>query len=275
MRRQGAYAPARIPTFAALVNASTADRAVLLRPLGTSVRRACRTYNMRGPDVHRIRAIATLAPEDKAALIDAYEGATVAVKRMLAAMIASLPQADVDLCPYCSLNQNPDLDHFLPKDKFSEFSLHGRNLVPICPQCNRKKKTSFKTQQGERLFLHATYEPTIDQPILEAAIDYAGSLPSVTYRLDDHGALPTGERAIALRHLQRLGLADRYSKRAHAHLSSLKRSMSGMSPGVKSRTLASKIDTAALGKPINDWEAALYRAVDVNAAPMLTWLTAA
>ncbi len=272
MRRQGGYGDAQVPSFATLVNASTDARAVLMRPHAVSVRAAGRKYDGRSPNVHGLRAV-TFDSAAKAALIDGYEGRTAAMRRLLATMTESLPEADVDLCPYCSLNQNPDLDHYLPKDRYPEFALHGRNLIPICPQCNRKKKTTVKTKRGERYFLHAAFEPSIDQPILEASVDYSRPVPAVTYRIDDHGGLLAEELSIAERHFEKLGLADRYRKRAHGALSSLRNSLRGTSGAAIARALAFKIGGAGFGKPHNDWEAALYRAVDHDRDPMLAWLT--
>lgn len=271
MRRQGSYVPAHVPSFTRLVNASTDARAALMRPLGRSVRAAGRRYDGRSPDVHGLRAI-TLDADAKSALIDGYEGRTSAMKRLLTTMVESLPEADADLCPYCSLNQNPDLDHYLPKDRYPEFSLHGHNLIPICPQCNRKKKTTIKTRQGGRYFLHAAFEPSIDQPILEASIDYSSPVPAVAYRIDDKGALPAPELEIVERHFTKLGLADRYRKRANGALSSLRNSLRGRPAAAIALALGYKIDGAGLGKPDNDWEAALYRAVDLNRNPMVAWL---
>jgi 5-methylcytosine-specific restriction endonuclease McrA len=273
VRRQGSYGEDDVPSFATLVSSSTDERAALMRPLAPAVQAAIRRYDSRSPDVHSLRAIKMDAAA-KNGLIDGYEGRTIEIKRLLADMTDSLSEADVDLCPYCSLNQNPDLDHYLPKDKFPEFSLHGRNLIPICPQCNRKKKTTFKTKQGGRYFLHAAFEPTIDRPILEVLIDYANSVPVVTYLIDDKGALPATELLIAERHFVKLGLADRYRKRAHGALSSLKKSLRTKSARVVARVLNTKISAAVHGKPDNDWEAALYRAVDLNRSPMQVWLAA-
>lgn len=53
-------------------------------------------------------------------------------------------------CPYCGLNQfqiilddklsSFDLDHFLPKDSFTNFWLSLYNLIPICKYCNQSLK---------------------------------------------------------------------------------------------------------------------------------------
>lgn len=214
----------------------------------------------------------TLTAAERSALVDGYDGRTVAMKRLLAAMVETLPAENADFCPYCSLDQNPDLDHFLPKGKFPEFSLHAPNLIPICTPCNRKKLSAVKTLTGARRFLNPAFEPSINQPILEAAIDYPRGKVFVTYEIDDHGLLPATERAIAAQHFTRLGLGDRYRKRAHGFLSSLKANLRMKPLGVKAQILQTKLDGAPFGKPINDWEPALARAILTDVPAMLAWL---
>jgi hypothetical protein len=136
MRRLGPYQAKTVPTFAALVTDSTADRRLAMQPFVVAVTAACGDYDAAAPDVHGLTAI-KLSKANRDTLIDGYDNRTVAIKRRLSKMIESLPAADADLCPYCSLDTNPDLDHFLPKAVFPEFSLHARNLVPICTPCNR------------------------------------------------------------------------------------------------------------------------------------------
>ncbi|SCB59111.1 hypothetical protein GA0061105_106157 [Rhizobium aethiopicum] len=187
-------------------------------------------------------------------------------------MVDSLPPANADLCPYCSLDQNPDLDHFLPKAPFPEFSLHGPNLIPICTPCNRKKLNAYKDANGDRIFLNPAFEPSIDASILEATIAYPAQKAFVSYKINDHGLLPPGERAIAHRHFRRLGLAGRYQRRAHGFLASLKLGLAGKSLAVKQQTLQRKVDVAHEGRPLNDWEAALAQAIQTDFQAMLSWL---
>ncbi len=111
-----------------------------------------------------------------------YDGRTVEMKRLLADMVDSLPAANRDLCPYCSLDTNPELDHFLPKAKFPEFSLHGRNLFPICGPCNRCKLNRIKSVPGgERYFLFPRLEPALG-PVLEAELTFAAAKVCVAWR---------------------------------------------------------------------------------------------
>ena len=198
---------------------------------------------------------------------------STSVKKRLAAMIASLPQADLDLCPYCSLDTNPDLDHFLPKAIFPEFSLYARNLLPICTQCNRKKLSTYKKKiGGDRLFLHPSAEPPSNAQVLAADLIFKGPNIAVNYRIDDGGRLSTPDRERIKCHYARLGLSARYSRRAHSHLASFKASILGKPRTVVARILQQKINTACVGEPVNGWRPALYRAIAVNKTEALAWL---
>ncbi|WP_152033751.1 HNH endonuclease [Bradyrhizobium sp. DOA9] len=233
---------------------------------------ACVKYEAVCPDVHQLGAIATTASE-RTALIEAYDKRSAAIKRLLAKMIDTLPAADLDLCPYCSLDTNPDLDHFLPKARFPEFSLHSRNLVPICTPCNRKKANAVKSKTtGQRLFLHPSVEPSNNAPVLEASLSFKKQGVSVSYYIDDGSGLPQEEGELVRRHFSRLGLNARYSRRAQSYLASFKASIAGKPNVVVARTLKQKISTSSFGEPANGWRPALFRAIVPNEAATLAWL---
>lgn len=273
MRLLGPYAARAIPSFAELVEASTSKRKEAMEPLVTAVAAACGAYDAASPNVHTLAPI-TISKADRSALIDGYEGRTAAMKRRLGTMIASLPAADADLCPYCSLDTNPDLDHFLPKAVFPEFSLHGRNLVPICTQCNRKKLNAIKAKAtNARLFLHPSSEPSNNARVLEADLSFDAGKMTVNYHIDDGGALLDDERKLVERHFARLDLGDRYTRRAHSYMASFKASVKGRPRAAVAKALHSKIENPEFGEPINGWRPALFRAVKVQPYETLDWLT--
>ncbi len=274
MRRLGPYEDETVPTFATLVADSTPARKVVLQPLVVAVTAACAKYDAAAPEVQELEAI-NLTKAGRAALIDGYEGRTVAIKRRLGKMLEALPLADADLCPYCSLDTNPDLDHFLPKAVFPEFALYARNLVPICTPCNRKKMNAIKVKgTGARLFLHPSAEPSRNALVLKADLSIRDGKMTVAYRIDDAGALSEEERALVIRHYRRLGLSDRYSRRARSHMASFKASVQGHSPAAIKKSLRSKIANPEVGEPVNGWRPALYRAVAAHELETLAWLIA-
>lgn len=274
MRRLGPYLAKSVPSFATLVADSTPERQLALQPLVISVTAACDAYGTASPNVHVLVAM-NLSKAERGTLIDGYESRTVAIKRRLGKMIQSLPDADADLCPYCSLDTNPDLDHFLPKAVFPEFSLHARNLVPICTPCNRKKLNAIKEKgTGARLFLHPSAEPSNNANVLMADLSFQEGHMMVTYRIDDAGVLPNAELELVERHFLRLGLGERYARRARSHMASFKVTVRGRPQAVIAKTLRSKIENPEVGEPINGWRPALYRAIAACEAQTLGWLIA-
>lgn len=45
----------------------------------------------------------------------------------------------INACPYCGFGEISEIDHFLPKSIYPEFSVFYFNLVPSCHICNSKK----------------------------------------------------------------------------------------------------------------------------------------
>ncbi|USN55667.1 MAG: HNH endonuclease [Candidatus Peribacteria bacterium] len=42
-------------------------------------------------------------------------------------------------CPYCNLEWTNEIDHYIPKKEYPEYSVLNINLIPICTSCNKKK----------------------------------------------------------------------------------------------------------------------------------------
>jgi len=98
VRRLGPYDANVVPSFSTLIQDLTPIQKAALSPLLSVVDSACAAYDLAAPDVHNLQPISVIKDEHDA-LVDGYDRRTVAVKRQLAKMIASLPKADADLCP--------------------------------------------------------------------------------------------------------------------------------------------------------------------------------
>lgn len=51
-----------------------------------------------------------------------------------------------------------ELDHYLPKSVFGEYSIYSPNLVPICRQCNGTKLNRYRLDAGGRRYLHPYFD---------------------------------------------------------------------------------------------------------------------
>lgn len=57
------------------------------------------------------------------------------------------------VCQYCTLSKVNTFDHFIPKGEFAEFSVHPKNLLCCCSECNSKKNNKWR-DNGKALFLN-------------------------------------------------------------------------------------------------------------------------
>ena len=69
-------------------------------------------------------------------------------------------------CPLCEVNEVYHLDHYIPRDKMPEFSVHPSNLIYLCKDCNEMKDTKWLDGAGERIVFNAYYDKISGKEIL-------------------------------------------------------------------------------------------------------------
>lgn len=135
----------------------------------------------------------------------------------------SLLVSSGERCPFCGdIGHTKNLDHFLPKAHFPEFSVMPLNLVPSCRDCN----------MGEKGQTYATCE--VEQaihPYVDKDIFFQEQWVFAEYLNEDDGALryytccPENwrqeDKDRAQNHFSNLNLADRYRLEAAKHLSEI------------------------------------------------------
>ena len=77
-----------------------------------------------------------------------------------------------DVCPMCGGYNPAQVDHFIPKSTYPEFSLFTHNLVPAC-DCNQKKLKKYKNAAGARI-LHPYYDAVLNERI--AFLEFLGDV---------------------------------------------------------------------------------------------------
>lgn len=121
--------------------------------------------------------------------------------------------SSVEGCPYCGgIGSVRELDHFLPKSKYPQFSLLTSNLVPSCKICNQDlKKSGFaKTYEDQiihpyndfNIFFEDKWIDVIFKPSHEKKIEFFVSPP-------DSWSESNKKRADF--HFNLFDLAERYS----------------------------------------------------------------
>ena len=62
------------------------------------------------------------------------------------------------MCPICGLKECSEMDHYVPRSLFHEFSSHISNLIPLCHDCNQGKHDFWLNDEGQRCFFNAFFD---------------------------------------------------------------------------------------------------------------------
>lgn len=116
-------------------------------------------------------------------------------------------------CPYCGISEPSHLDHFLPRAKFSEFSIYAQNLIYVCSICNSTcKGDDVVTSTGERKFFNPYFDDFIETTqFLKCDIKLDGSLyPFFKFYIEDLSATIPYEYTVMKNHFEAMHLQTRY-----------------------------------------------------------------
>lgn len=130
-------------------------------------------------------------------------------------------------CPYCgNIGTSAQLDHYLPKQSYPQYSVYPKNLIPCCRDCNEGyKKAALANTEAEQLinpyfdkniffseqWIFATYQATSLND-RSARVIYSVNCPSNWADID---------KARAQKHFNDLGLGARFAKEANNQLQTL------------------------------------------------------
>jgi len=195
------------------------------------------------------------------ALLHAYGSATKSMKSLRSEIIFTEDE-DFDECPYCGINEPATLDHYLPKEKFPEFSIYPLNLIPICNVCNSKYKgAKFLSPAGGMLFMHSYFDIFPDVDLLDVSVEINDKVELTFTNL----SYPADGRfcSIFSNHFRELSLNTRYSIKAAAEINRKRRALNriylreGHFSGVAAE-LQRTADDLRDSLSGNHWKVALY-----------------
>lgn len=232
----------------------------------TKVLAAYQEYEDAAPELGELDE-ATLSNLQKEALRHAFTSETEPMTSLRGDL---LKRISVARCPFCGIGESSTLDHYLPKERYPEFSIFPKNLVPSCAVCNTRKRDGILIEgTNVRNFLHPCYDMIPDLAFLDVRTRMEGDALSLSYSL----TRPPGMVLRAFRHLQshftELDLADRYRRMGLEHLGgqypSLRRAYgpSEDSDRVAEELIQDAEDFEEVSGP-NYWLAKLYRALAGN-----------
>lgn len=205
----------------------------------------------------------------KSELVKIYDQYFVPEKKPARKIYDALLNAAKEKCPFCGGIGTPrNLDLFLPKAHFPQFSVLPHNLVPACRDCNMDGKAhSFATNAADQIiqpyadndrffidqWIFATFHAGNDEEPGE--FEYYTSPPEGWSEVD---------KLRVKKHFEDFDLAKRYGTKAAEHLGTVLNQIAtmervGLDVGVIQGVLLQPgVDAAPF---INHWQKGMYQAL--------------
>jgi hypothetical protein len=164
----------------------------------------------------------TLAPV-KAELRSCY-GPNKGMRALQEAIKAAQPRGRLLWCPYCGATTPGSHDHYLPAEKFPEFSAHALNLIPSCTRCNSIKDDDWLCN-GAREYIHFYRDAIPDVPFL--TVDITSNAPvqalAATFAIQQAG-MNAESWALLEAHFRKLRLIELYDSYSNDLINTVLRS---------------------------------------------------
>lgn len=170
-------------------------------------------------------------------------------------------------CPVCGSPVTGDLDHYLPRSVYPEFSILRANLVPACRHCNSGVKGNTVHGESPQRFIHPYFDQWAEQ-----AIWYVKILPPFRAALFKPlalpGLVPPRDEIVAF-HLENV-LGTQFYSSMIAEWSSLPATIKLRDPDLSTASVTLQIEVelrvALIAGGANSWRAALLRGIQRDPA---------
>lgn len=167
------------------------------------------------------------------------------------------------VCQYCTLSKVNTFDHFVPKGEFAEFSVHPKNLLCCCSECNSKKNNKWR-DKGKVLFLNLYKDILPAEQYLFVTITNVKTIEAEFY-LENKSGIDADLFKRIENHYEGLQLFERFRESSDAVISSFLsdlRAFDEFPLTDKSIEIVTKqIHSEQAAKGINYWESILKLAL--------------
>jgi len=205
----------------------------------------------------------------KSELVKIYDQYFVPEQKPARKIYDALLNAAKEKCPFCGgIGTSRNLDHFLPKAHFPQFSVLPRNLVPACRDCNMDGKAhAFATNAEDQII----------QPYADNDRFFIDQWIFATYHAGNDGepgefeyyiSPPEGwsevDKLKVRKHFKNFDLAKRYAIKAAELLGTVLKQIKTMerasldSRVIQSVQLQPGVDAAPF---VNHWQKGMYQAL--------------
>lgn len=176
------------------------------------------TYPKITPSIDTTQVVGNLT---KRKLINLYENNLRNKEKPARHYYDTLLVSSGERCPFCGdIGHTKNLDHFLPKAHFPEFSVMPLNLVPSCRDCNMGEKGQLFGTMEDNQAIHPYIDKDIfynEQWVFAEYINEDDG--AIRYHIDCPEAWRKEDKNRAENHFNSLDLSNRYGLEAGKHLS--------------------------------------------------------
>lgn len=205
--------------------------------------------------------------DHKEALLGLYGSKVKLVKDFRKRYFEINPQTYNNLCPYCVVNSANTTEHILPKEKYPEYAVNVKNLIPGCGECNSAKGEEVIDQQGRKIILNFYTDILPNEQFLFVDISNSGGGLYFEYVLRNvQNRIDINLYGLIERHFNRLHLLQRYKDKAIQEFAEIRNTYKaeGFADDAQFDVFATKqlrkcdMDAAEYGR--NHWKVVLLRA---------------
>lgn len=205
----------------------------------------------------------------KSELVKIYDQYFVSEKKPARKIYDALLNSAQEKCPFCGGIGTPrNLDHFLPKAHFPQFSVVPRNLIPACRDCNMDGKAhTFATKAEDQIiqpysdndkffieqWVFATYHASNN-----------GEPGEFEYYISPPGSWTEVDQKRARKHFEAFNLAKRYATKAAELLGTVLQQIKSMEQAnIDSGVISSVLLQPAIAAApfANHWQKGMYQSL--------------
>lgn len=157
----------------------------------------------------------TFSDDEKEALKHLYSSKTDTAKKVIDSVSKAQLLKQAGVCLSCGIGDTDQIDHFLPKEHFPEFSILHKNLVPICGTCNEIKGDNIPG--AVKNYMHPMFDELPVVPFFAVSINYSESIPKV-----DFDIIKVYKANVIFSHFRDLKLGERLSKKSTEYFLQIK-----------------------------------------------------
>ncbi|EZP81285.1 MULTISPECIES: HNH endonuclease [Novosphingobium] len=171
-------------------------------------------------------------------------------------------KAGLKSCPVCGSPVTGDLDHYLPRDMYREFSIMRANLVPACRHCNSGVKGTTVHGGNPRRFIHPYFDTWAADALWD--VEIVPPYNAATFRPRVMAGLPAPRDQIVAFHLDNV-LGTQFHLSMATDWSTLPGQIKLRDPILSLQSVTDQIGlelrVALMSRGVNSWQAALMRGI--------------